>query len=187
MEVDLRHLRHGPAVAEHGGFSRAAQALHLKQPALLRSIQTQDSALGATAFERGRAGVKLTEVGRMVLAHAKATSLASRDLLHEVAQVQSLEQGELRIGAGPYGGAALVGPVDGRLHRLHPRLRIGMVVAPCQEFPARLQSRELDLMVGELSPVEPHDEFETQPLTLALPVVVSLRWHPLLNHPAPTA
>ena len=44
---DLRQLRHFVALAEHGHFARAAEAVHLSQPALSRSIQALESSLAA--------------------------------------------------------------------------------------------------------------------------------------------
>lgn len=187
MTIDFRHLRHLLTVAEQGSFSRAAQVLHLTQPALSRSIKALEAALGAPVFERGRAGVEPTEVGRLVMRHAQAMDRASQDLFRELGMLQDLEQGELRLGAGPFGGAALVGPVVGRLHRLHPRLRIGVVLAPWKELPARVQSRELDLIVTELSELRSMEEFDTLPLTLERLVVVCRAGHPLTGRASPTA
>ncbi len=186
MAIEFRHLRHLLTVAEHGSFSRAAQVLHLTQPALSRSIKALEAALGAPVFERGRAGVEPTEVGRLVMRHAQAMDLASHDLFRELGMLQDMEQGELRLGAGPFGGAALVGPVLGRLHRLHPRLRISVVLAPWKELPARVQSRELDLIVSELSELQLLEEFDTLPLTLERLVVVCRAGHPLASRAAPT-
>ena len=45
--MELRQLRHLIAVVEHGSFSRAAEAVHLTQPALSRSIQALEATAGA--------------------------------------------------------------------------------------------------------------------------------------------
>ena len=50
--MELRQLRHLIAVVEHGSFSRAAEAVHLTQPALSRSIQALESEVGAAVLER---------------------------------------------------------------------------------------------------------------------------------------
>ena len=52
MNIELRHLKHLSALAEHASFSRAAEALHLTQPALSRSIQALEAQVGGPLFER---------------------------------------------------------------------------------------------------------------------------------------
>ncbi|MBF2952940.1 LysR family transcriptional regulator, partial [Pseudomonas aeruginosa] len=56
---DLRQFRHFVALAEHGHYARAAEAVNLSQPALSRSIQALEGQLGCTLVERGSRGVAL--------------------------------------------------------------------------------------------------------------------------------
>jgi DNA-binding transcriptional LysR family regulator len=82
--IDLRHLRHALALAEHGNFARAADACHITQPALTRSIQSLEAALGVTLFDRRRGGVEPTAFGRLVLDHAAGLDMGSRELEREL-------------------------------------------------------------------------------------------------------
>ena len=166
--IDLRHLRHALALAEHGNFARAADACHITQPALTRSIQSLEAALGVTLFDRRRGGVEPTAFGRLVLDHAAGLDMGSREL-----------ERELVVGVGPYGGAALVGPVVARLNQRHPRLRIRVVVAPWTELPARARSREVDVVVSELSEISEQADFESRALSIHRLFVVCRAGHPL--------
>lgn len=185
--IDLRHLRHALALAEHGHFARAADACHITQPALTRSIQSLEASLGVTLFDRGRGTVEATDFGRLLLQHAAGLDIASRELERELLLARGLEIGELVVGVGPYGGAALVGPVLARLNRQHPKLRIRVVVAPWTELPARARAREVDVMVAELSDVEQQDDFESRPLSVHRLFVMCRAGHPLTTTPARTA
>lgn len=185
--VDLRQLRHLVAVAEHGNFSRAAAALHLTQPALSRSIQALEAAIGAPVLERARGAIEPTDVGRLLLTHAKSLDTALRDLDREIALTKGLDLGELRIGVGPYGGSALVGPVVGRLSRAHPKLRVKLVVAPWRELPERARERDVDLILAALNDVETLEDFESKALSVHPCHFVCRRSHPLAALPAPSA
>lgn len=69
---DLRRLRYFVAVCDHGGFSRAAQAIGVAQPALTRQVQLLESELGLPLVRRTGRGAVPTEPGRALLARARA-------------------------------------------------------------------------------------------------------------------
>ena len=185
--IDLRHLRHALALAEHGHFARAADACHITQPALTRSIQSLEAALGVTLFDRRRGGVEATDLGRLLLQHAAGMDTASRELEREIQLARGLEIGELVIGVGPFGGAALVGPVLAQLNQRHPKLRVRVLVAPWTELPARARAREVDVVVADLSEISTQDDFESQPLSVHRLFVVCRAGHPLTTLPVRTA
>ena len=64
--LDLRRLRQLLALQEHGNFSRAAEALHISQPALSRSLQAMENPVGTAIFERQRGNIVPTDMGRML-------------------------------------------------------------------------------------------------------------------------
>ena len=61
--IDLKRLHHLTVLVQHGNFHRAAEALHLTQPALSRSIQALEAHVGAPLLARHRTGVEPTELG----------------------------------------------------------------------------------------------------------------------------
>ncbi|MDT8990949.1 LysR family transcriptional regulator [Curvibacter sp. APW13] len=185
--MELRHLRHLMAIVEHGSFSRAADAVHLTQSALSRSIQALEAEVGAPVVERQRGDVAPTAIGQLLLDHARRLDIATRDLERDIALTQGLELGELRIGVGPYGGSALVGPPMGQLNRAHPGLRIKTVLAPWQELPERARARDVDLIVLEPSQVAQMEDFTVRPLHEHPMVAVCRPQHPLTQGPAPSA
>jgi DNA-binding transcriptional LysR family regulator len=67
MDLDLRKLRYFAAVADHLHFGRAADELHIAQPALSRQIRALEHDLGAALFTRDSHGVVLTSAGRQLL------------------------------------------------------------------------------------------------------------------------
>lgn len=184
--LNLRQLRHALALARARNFQRAAEALHISQSALSRSIQTLEQSLGAQLFDRGKKDVEPTELGRLLLEHAAHVEGAARDLQREFAMAQGLESGELIVGTGPYGGAALAAGAVARLNRHHPKLKVRLIVAPWDELPARLRSRDIDLMVADLRSIRTLEEFETLDLARHPARVVCRARHPLTRLPLPT-
>src|SRR4051812_50083147 len=74
--LDPRRLLTFRAVARHGSFSRAADALARSQPAVSHQVGALERELGTTLLVRGRAGAVLTSAGELLLTHADA--LAAR-------------------------------------------------------------------------------------------------------------
>jgi DNA-binding transcriptional LysR family regulator len=85
MDVDLRKLRYFLAVAELLNFGRAAERLHIAQPALSRQILALEKDLGAALFERDRHRVALTEAGQQLLADTPALLTSAAALRRRVA------------------------------------------------------------------------------------------------------
>jgi DNA-binding transcriptional LysR family regulator len=71
MDLDLRKLRSFVAVAEHLHFRRAAEALHIAQPALSRQIRALERELGVQLFDRDQRSTALTAAGRQLLDDAR--------------------------------------------------------------------------------------------------------------------
>jgi DNA-binding transcriptional LysR family regulator len=78
MDLDPAHLRSFDAVVRHGGYHRAAEALHLTQPAVSRHIRRLEEQLGEPLFRKRGRGVELTEFGARA-AEELATVLEAND------------------------------------------------------------------------------------------------------------
>jgi DNA-binding transcriptional LysR family regulator len=177
--MDLRHLRHALALAELGHYGRAAKACHISQPALSRSIQTLETSLGVKLFDRGRDGVEATQFGHILLRHASGLNIAAKELEREVMLARGLEMGELTIGVGPYGGAALVGPVVAKLNQQFPKLRIEIIALPWRELPERIRTRKVDIVVAELGDIAGLDDLDSVSLSPHPALVICRAGHPL--------
>jgi len=111
-------------VVEAGGFTRAAAALHLSQPALSRRIALLEHELGQPVFERGRTGARLTDAGEAFLPHAQAALACVRD---GVAAVRTLATGDVGRLTLAIVGTLASSDLTARLARYraaHPGLRL---------------------------------------------------------------
>lgn len=80
MELEVRHLRVLVAVADHGSVTKAAASLGLSQPSLSTQLRRIEREMGAPLFDRSRDGMMPTDLGRTVLARARAVLAEMADL-----------------------------------------------------------------------------------------------------------
>jgi DNA-binding transcriptional LysR family regulator len=150
MDFDLRQLRHARALAEEGSFARAARALHLTQPALSRSIQMLERRVGVLLFERGKARVEPTDLGRVFLAHAQEVLDGAAALDREVALMRGAASGSLVIGAGTFVSAISVERALAAFVAEHPGVSVRVVNDSGSDLLGRLRIGEIDLFAGSL-------------------------------------
>jgi DNA-binding transcriptional LysR family regulator len=180
MSVDLRLLRHAQALAEHGSFSRAAEALGIAQPSLSRGIKDLEERVGLRLFNRSRSGHEPTDFGRVFLQHAADVLAEVGDLEREVALAKGLGTGELSVGLGPY-AAEVLGPVcAARFAAAHPGVRLRNMLNDPAVMARSLRTRSIDLGIAEASVLEADDDLEVVARLAPLPgYVLVAAGHPL--------
>lgn len=101
---DLRRLRYFLAVADELNFSRAAERLHVAQPALSRQIRALEQELGVDLLARTTHDVALTEAGRFLRDRGPALIASAEELWRSVRSFGSGEQGSVILGFGTSAG-----------------------------------------------------------------------------------
>lgn len=96
--MDLRQLKYFVAVAEEGHIGRAAERLHLSQPALSRQIQLMERTMGAELVIRTPRGVALTQVGEILFRDARDILQLSQQTLERVRRASRGAIGHIDIG-----------------------------------------------------------------------------------------
>ncbi|HIH2750227.1 LysR substrate-binding domain-containing protein [Burkholderia aenigmatica] len=115
--MDLRHLRYFLAVAEEGHFGRAAERLHIVQPALSMQIRALEEELGTPLFERSTRKVALTDAGRLLVTEARHTLEQAERAKAVVQRAARGETGVVRIGF--VGNAVATGRLSDDLIAFH--------------------------------------------------------------------
>src|SRR5688500_11413758 len=119
MTLDPRLLRPFVALADQLHFGRAAERLHVTQPALSQQIARLERQLGVRLFERTRAHVELTEAGAEMLPPARVAVEAAA-AAEEAARGAG---GELRLGLSP-GAHYVAQPLLAEFARRRPDVRV---------------------------------------------------------------
>lgn len=124
--MDPRHLVQLATVFEKGSITQASRHLHLTQPTLTHNMQTLEMQAGGLLFERSRYGVRSTPLGEMLAREGRAIARRLHDASEVMARHRSGIRNQVRIGAGPLVGAALVGELVRTLLQRLPDLAVSV-------------------------------------------------------------
>lgn len=178
--LDLKRLSHAATLAEYRNFARAAEALNISQPALTRSIQSMEEALGVRLFDRYPRDVVPTPFGRVLLERGSDLLGAAKDLMRELDLMKGVDTGELHLGSGLM-SAAMAGPLLGEFTKRHPNIRIMTEIGTAHELFEGLFSSKLDLFIGDTSEYEHHEDIAVIPLKKRAGHYYCRSGHPLLE------
>lgn len=96
--MELYQLKGFVAVAESGHLTRAADKLHVSQPALSAQVKAVEDELGVTLFERTPSGMALSPAGRKLLPHAQAVLAAAQALRNAAHAIEGELAGQVKVG-----------------------------------------------------------------------------------------
>lgn len=147
MPFDLRHLRYFKTVADTQNFTRAAEILHVAQPAVSMAIRKLEQNLELTLLHRQDRRVTLTDEGERLYAHAVRLLQAAEDARLEMQELKGLRQGNVRVGIPNMLGSYYFPPVLMAFHHRYPTLNLSVVEGGSGFIQRQLESGELDLGV----------------------------------------
>lgn len=104
MKIDTLGVQAFIAIADHGGFQKAADALHISQTALSRRLQHLESVLGVKLIERTTRSVALTTIGRDFLPQAQRLLTDLQTALTEILETGKARRGDVSIACVPTAG-----------------------------------------------------------------------------------
>jgi len=180
MSFNLHHLRIFAAIVEHGGFTRAATALRLSQPAVSKSLTELERQLQIPLVERGGKGVVLTSAGRTLYARAAELFGVERAAERELRELRGLKRGVLRVAASTTIATYMLPPYLGRFHTRHPNVRIRTMSANTRAVLRALLEFRADVALVE-GPVA-HPRVDVVPWRSDELVVIAAADHPLRAH-----
>ena len=145
--MELRHLRYFVAVAEELHFRRAAERLHVAQPAVSQQVRKLEEELGVQLFERTQHRVSLTPAGEVLLVEAgRVLQQADRARRAVIATRDHLD-GRLRIGHLPDAVPPVLPRALERFATTIPGVEVVLETCPSLELIERVRDRRLDAAV----------------------------------------
>lgn len=151
--MNFRVLKAFLAVSRTGNITRAAQQLHISQPALSRRITELEEDVGAPLFERTNRSLTLTDRGMRFEAHAREMLEVYERMMRDMAEAPEALTGKVRLGCVESSVAEFAYDVVSRMHAEHPKVTFELYSADGDDIRTGLDQDRLDLGIL-LEPVE---------------------------------
>lgn len=147
--MDVRALRYCLAIASLGSFTRAAESLHVAQPALSVAIKKLEAELGVTLFVRKARRVEPTVEGAILLQRAERIFAEIDSAITQIADVVELRTGVVRVGMPPMFGLAYFPELIAGFHAAYPGITMLIIEGSADEIGRLLDLGTIDLALLE--------------------------------------
>lgn len=142
MEIKL--LQSFLTIADEGSITRAAEVLHITQPALSRQLMQLEQEVGCSLFQRGKRHMALTEEGLLLQRRAKEIVTLVSLTERELATQDNPMEGTISIGTGELASMATLARLIDEFHGLHPNVRFSLFTGVADQVAERLDRGILD-------------------------------------------
>jgi LysR family transcriptional regulator, low CO2-responsive transcriptional regulator len=146
LHLTLRQLRVFESVARHLNFSRAAEELHLSQPAVSMQVHQLEENVGLPVFEQMGKRIYLTDAGKELYQYSRAIAQQLTELEESLNRMKGLEQGSLKVSVVSTANYFLP-PVLAKFCQRHPGLKVNLSVGNRESVLRQLSENETDLAV----------------------------------------
>ncbi len=150
--MEWNEVRTFLAVAETRSFSRAAEALHLTQPAVSKRIQALETSLGVALFDRVGKRIHLTDAGRLFEPRAIALLDSVRDTETLLQNLHARVDGRLRLATSHHVGLHRLAPVLRAFSQRYAEVELDIRFMDSEEAHALVGSGDVELAVVTLDP-----------------------------------
>ncbi|MFE3034009.1 LysR substrate-binding domain-containing protein [Streptomyces canus] len=152
--MSLRQMEYFLTVVEEASFTRAADVLHVTQPALSHQIKALERSVGGALLERLPRGVRLTPMGRAFRPHAEVAVRSAAQARRAARATAGAEGGELHVAAVHSVAVGVLPDVFARWHAEHPDVLLHLhEYATSEALEEQVERGTADLAVG---PVPAH-------------------------------
>ena len=162
MKVDTLGIQAFLAIADTGGFQKAAHALHISQTALTRRLQNLEANLGVKLVERTTRSVALTRVGSDFLPHARRLLTELQTTLVEIRESGKAQRGDISIACVPTVGVHYLPRIIKEYTARYPNNRIKILDHLSPGVTETVLSREAEFGIRQAG--LQHPELSTVPL-----------------------
>lgn len=148
IRLTLQQLEAFLQIAASGSFRAAAEALHVSQPALSRTVRVAEELLGARLFDRDTRHVELSAAGRELLPVARRILAEFDDASSELAQFLEGRSGHVTVAALPSVGVALLPGAIAAFRARQPQVGFSIIEAPAESLLAAVAEGRADFGIS---------------------------------------
>jgi len=179
MIMELYQLGYFIEIARQRSFTRAAERLHMAQPALSQQMKNLESELGTALFIRGRKEIQLTAAGKAFLPRAEALLTQAEAAKAIVSDVAQLRGGKLVIAVIPSVSACLLPEVIRSFSRQHEQVELQLIEDSSERVSENVESGLAD--IGFLQLPASKSAFETRTIISEPFVLLVAKSHSLVK------
>jgi DNA-binding transcriptional LysR family regulator len=181
--VDLKRLGHLVALADECHFARAAERVHLSQPAFSRSIQAIEHDVSMRLFDRESGDVKPTPAGAFLIERARRLLFDARCLQRDAALYRESKLGDTAFGAGPFPAATIMPHVVTELRREHPGVGLRLEMNNWRLLLDRLVAEDIEFFVADVRDLPADAALQISSIGRQSAHIYARRGHPLAGRP----
>nr|WP_295713470.1 LysR family transcriptional regulator [uncultured Halomonas sp.] len=179
--MDTQSLQAFMAVADTQSFSRAAEQLHLTQPAISKRIATLESQVGTRLFDRIGRRIALTEAGNVLLPQARRILLTVEDSRRALANLSGQVGGKLTLATSHHIGLHRLPPLLKQYTQRHPEVELDLHFLDSEQAYQGVLDGTLEMAVVTLAP-QPHEQLQVVELWRDRLCFTCATDHPLASH-----
>lgn len=151
--MDTRKLRHFLAICDHGTGRKAADAIHLSQSALSRSIQTLEDEVGARLFDRIDQNLHITPFGCALRDRARVVLFQVNEIRRELELLRDGDAGQIGLGLTPTPAALILNECMARLASDHSGVKVNITFGRTGELLDGLRAERFDVVIVDLNAI----------------------------------
>ncbi|WP_193063707.1 LysR family transcriptional regulator [Oceanobacillus oncorhynchi] len=178
--MELKQLLYFKEIANQKSITKAAEQIHISQPALSKSIKSLEEELGTPLIIRTNKTMDLTDAGKTVLEYTQKITNLVDEMKLTVSDLTNLSVGELNIGLPPFIGSLFFPEVMKNFHRSYPNIKLDITEYGGARVVKSVEEGEFELGVAVL----PLDEriFNVYPIVKEKMKLIVQKDHPLASY-----
>ncbi|WP_338447862.1 LysR family transcriptional regulator [Niallia oryzisoli] len=175
--MEIRQLLYFLEVAKQKNMTKAAEILHVSQPALSKMVKSLEEELGMTLIIRSNKSSEVTDSGLIVMEYAKKLLALLDEMSMTLEDMSNLQRGMIQIGIPPIAGSLFFPKVLAQFHKAFPNIKINITEYAAPRLTKKVLDGEIELGIAVL-PVH-EDDLDVLPIVSEEMKLLVQKDHPL--------
>lgn len=175
--MEIRQLLYFLEVAKQKNMTKAAEILHVSQPALSKMVKSLEEELGMTLIIRSNKSSEVTDSGLIVMEYAKKLLALLDEMSTTLEDMSNLKRGMIQIGIPPIAGSLFFPKVLAQFHKAFPNIKINITEYAAPRLTKKVLEGEIELGIAVL-PVH-EDDLDILPIVSEEMKLLVQKDHPL--------